>query len=192
MKTSRGRSSIPARVRTSGSFTQKPLERDKNACLTGTVRERDVVYLGRKSPKASAENTGTILVKVFRRGIQSDMDVIEISRQGVTKGSLTALGQAFDYTTDMLASMLPITLRTIQRYDNNKKFDSNVSEHIVQLARLMVRGTEAFGSRDNFKRWFNTPNLALGGQVPSELVNLQTGAQLIMDELSRIEHGIFA
>lgn len=192
MKTGRGRTRISARVRTSGGLIQKPLERDKNTCLTGTFGKRDVVYLGRKSLKGRAEDTGTILVKVFRRGIQSDMDVIEISRQGVTKGSLTALGHAFDYTTDKLASMLPITLRTIQRYDSNQKFDSNVSEHIVQLARLMVRGTEVFGSRDNFKRWFNTPNMALGGQVPSELVNLQTGAQLIMDELSRIEHGIFA
>jgi putative toxin-antitoxin system antitoxin component (TIGR02293 family) len=56
----------------------------------------------------------------------------------------------------------------------------------------MVRGTEVFESRENFLRWFTTPNTALGGKVPSDLVSLQTGAQLVMDELIRIDHGVFA
>jgi len=56
----------------------------------------------------------------------------------------------------------------------------------------MVRGTDVFESRDNFLSWFATPNTALGGKIPSDLVSLQTGAQLVMDELTRIDHGVFA
>lgn len=49
-----------------------------------------------------------------------------------------------------------------------------------------------FGSLNNFKRWLAAPNVALGGKVPSEILNLKDGVQLIRDELGRIEHGVFA
>lgn len=57
---------------------------------------------------------------------------------------------------------------------------------------LMIKGAEVFGSLENFKRWFATPNIALGGLVPSDLVNSQNVLQMVMDELGRIEHGVFA
>lgn len=134
----------------------------------------------------------TFFKKVFHQSLTSEMDVIKISKKGVTKDSLIYFGNTFGYTTEKLADMLPVTLRTIQRYSNKHKFNAIVSEHIIQLVLLMVKGTEVFGSRDNFKRWFSTPNIALGGVMPSELVNLKTGTQMVMDELGRIEHGVFA
>jgi putative toxin-antitoxin system antitoxin component (TIGR02293 family) len=133
-----------------------------------------------------------IFQKFFHRELTSEMDVIEMSKQGVTKESLLSFGNCFGFTPDRLASMLPVTLRTIQRYKNLQKFNPTVSEHIIQLARLVVRGTEVFESRENFLRWFTTPNTALGGKIPNDLVSLQTGTQLVMDELTRIDHGVFA
>ncbi len=142
--------------------------------------------------KVCSVEPSEIFSKLFDRDLDSEMDVIEMSRKGVTKAALVSLGVCFGFGPDKLASMLPITLRTIQRYKNSQRFDPSVSEHIIQLARLMVRGAEVFESRENFQRWFSTPNTAFGGKAPRELVNLQTGTQLVMDELTRIDHGIFA
>lgn len=143
-------------------------------------------------PKERDQEAALFFMKVFHQPLTSEMDVIKISIQGVTKDSLITFANCFGYTTEKLAGMLPVTVRTIQRYSNKHKFNASVSEHIIQLARLMVKGTEVFGSRDNFKRWFAAPNIALGGKVPSELVNFKTGTQMVMDELGRIEHGVFA
>ena len=115
-----------------------------------------------------------------------------MSKQGVTKSSLITLGRSFGFKLDALARMLPVTLRTLQRYSNNQKFNPTVSEHIIQLARLMVKGAEVFESGDKFKRWFTTPNVATGGIAPIELVSLQTGTRVVMDELIRIDYGVFA
>jgi len=133
-----------------------------------------------------------MFLEFFQTELTSDMDVISLSKQGVSKRSLLALGEWFGFSADRLAYMLPITVRTIQRYKQTQKFSPVVSEHIIQLARLMIRGTEVFESRDNFLRWFTTPNTAFGGKVPNELVSLQTGTQLVLDELTRIDHGVFA
>ena len=85
-----------------------------------------------------------IFQKAFHRQLTSEMDVIELSKQGVTKGALIYIGECFEFTPEKLARMLPITLRTIQRYKTNQRFSPTVSEHIIQLARLMVKGTEVF------------------------------------------------
>ena len=139
-----------------------------------------------------AEKAMSIIQKAFHKQIHSEMDVIEMSRKGVTKAALVMVGQCFDLSLDTLARMLPVTLRTVQRYSRSQKFNPTVSEHIIQLARLMAKGVEVFESRDKFKRWFTTPNVALGGKAPSELVSLKTGTQLVMDELMRIDYGVFA
>jgi putative toxin-antitoxin system antitoxin component (TIGR02293 family) len=133
-----------------------------------------------------------IFKKVFHKQPKSWMDVIEMSTKGVTKGSLMNFMHYLDLSTDRVAHMLPITVRTIQRYSSKQKFSPTVSEHIIQLVLLVGKGIAVFGSRENFLRWFDTPSKALGGKAPSALVSLKTGAQLVMDELGRIEYGVYA
>ena len=144
------------------------------------------------SKKACGAEPSQVFQKVFHKEVTSEMDVIEMSRQGVTKAALMSFGNCFGFTPDRLAYMLPITLRTIQRYKSFQRFSPVISEHIIKLVCLVVRGTEVFESRENFLRWFTTPNTALGGKIPNDLVSLQTGTQLVMDELTRIDHGVFA
>ncbi|MFA5073369.1 MAG: antitoxin Xre/MbcA/ParS toxin-binding domain-containing protein [Nitrospirota bacterium] len=143
-------------------------------------------------PKLEQMPEAAIFKKMFHKQPRSSMDVIEMSKAGVTKRSLMDFIQYFHFSPEKVAHMLPITLRTIQRYSSNQKFSPVVSEHIIQLVFLMVKGIQVFGSRDAFFRWFDSPSKALGGCMPSELVNLKTGAQLVMDELIRIEHGVYA
>ena len=194
------RAQIVLVVRRDGVPVPIILERTMLTYATYFVNIKTVVVLieggfmpaARTIKKACQISTSDIFPKIFNKELKTDMDVVEMSRQGVTKGSLISFGTCFGFTPDKLAYMLPVTLRTIQRYRSRQRFNPTISEHIIQLARLMVRGTEVFESRDNFLRWFTTPNTALGGKIPSELVSLQTGAQLVMDELIRIDHGVFA
>lgn len=133
-----------------------------------------------------------MLKKLFHMQLTSYMDIIEMSRKGVTKSMLVDFTNAFNFSMEECADLLPITRRTIQRYSSNHKFNPIVSEQIIQLALLMTKGSEVFGSREKFGRWFNSPSKALGGKVPRELASLKTGAQMVMDELGRIEHGVYS
>ena len=38
-------------------------------------------------------------------------------------------------------------MRTIQHYDRKKRFKYDVSEHIIQIAEVVVRDEEVFGER---------------------------------------------
>jgi uncharacterized protein (DUF2384 family) len=56
----------------------------------------------------------------------------------------------------------------------------------------MKKGQEVFGKKSLFFSWLNEPNIALGMVLPSKLLESSWGLKLLSNELSRIEHGIFA
>lgn len=142
--------------------------------------------------KENDKQADAIFKKIFHKQLKSYMDVIEMSKEGITKASLMEFIHFLNFSPDQFAHLLPITLRTIQRYSSKQKFSPTISEHIIQLVFLVGKGIEVFGSLEKFMGWFNTPSKALGGRVPSDLVSLKTGTQMVMDELGRIEYGVYA
>jgi putative toxin-antitoxin system antitoxin component (TIGR02293 family) len=67
-----------------------------------------------------------------------------------------------------------------------------VSEHILQLAEVAARGVEVFGDKAAFLAWLHHANTALGHQTPVSLLSSRFGAEIVLDELGRLEHGIVA
>jgi uncharacterized protein (DUF2384 family) len=57
---------------------------------------------------------------------------------------------------------------------------------------LETRGIEAFESRDLFYKWLNAPCKALGDKIPAKLIETPEGFQEVMDELIRIDYGLYS
>ena len=88
---------------------------------------------------------------------------------------------------------LHLSERTLQRYKKEgKSFDPIYSEKILELTMLYKYGAEVFESKDNFHSWLESNNLALGGVKPKELLDTSFGISMVKDELTAIEHGLFA
>jgi putative toxin-antitoxin system antitoxin component (TIGR02293 family) len=130
--------------------------------------------------------------KTFHKGIQNRMDLIELCQKGVTKDALVYLAHYLKISLNQLAKILPVTERTIQRYSLKQHFSPVVSEHVIQIAEVAARGSEIFGKKDKFLQWMNIPNRALADKTPMSLLNSKFGADLVLDELGRIEHGVFS
>ncbi len=130
--------------------------------------------------------------KTLHRAIQNRMDLIELSDEGITKQALLHLAAYMNFTVHQLAELLPVTERTIQRYTAKQHFSPVVSEHILQIAEVAARGEEVFGSREKFLEWASIPSKALSGATPLSLLKSRIGSDLVIEELGRIEHGVFA
>ena len=128
--------------------------------------------------------------QIFRGGVASRMDLIELSSKGVTKEALLRLASYLRLSTSQMAQLLPVTDRTIQRRMRTQRFNRIVSEQILQIAELAARGTEIFGDKDRFLSWMKSPSVALGNRTPMSLLNSRFGMQMVLDELGRIEHGV--
>lgn len=130
--------------------------------------------------------------KILRKTIQSRMDLIELSNRGVTKEALAHLANYLSFTMRQMAELLPITERTIQRYTPQKTFNRVVSEQILQIAEVTAKGVEVFEDKRKFLSWMNYPNKALANKTPMSLLSSRFGTEMVLDELGRIEYGVFS
>lgn len=129
--------------------------------------------------------------KVLHKKIQDQMDMVDLIEQGLTKESAIHLAKALSITNKRLAELLPISRRTLERYHTKKHLDRATSQQIISLARLTARGFDVFGDRNRFVEWINAPCTALGEREPISLINTQIGIDMVIDELGRIEHGVY-
>ena len=117
------------------------------------------------------------------------MDFINLR---VTKNALMHLAKAMNLPLHKIAKFLPVTMRTVQRYKSQDRFNKAVSEHILLIAEVVAKGIRLFGDRDNFLKWLNYPCKALGNQVPINLLDSKVGLDIVSEELVRMEYGDIA
>jgi len=119
--------------------------------------------------------------------------LINSSREGILFADFVKLIVNIPIQITEWAKMLNLSERTFLRYKKEKKaFDSIYSDRILQIVALYKRGSKVFGDAAKFNHWMDLPNLALENNKPKSYIDSSFGIQLIHDELTRIEHGIFA
>jgi putative toxin-antitoxin system antitoxin component (TIGR02293 family) len=128
--------------------------------------------------------------KTLGREIRTQVDLVDLSRTGVTKASLLHLAEYMGSPVSQIAVLLPTTERTIQRYSPHQHFNQSVSESILHIAEVVARGTEVFGDKRDFLAWLEQASIPLGSRSPKSLLSSRFGAGMVLDELTRIEHGI--
>ena len=66
------------------------------------------------------------------------------------------------------------------------------AEKSVRVARALVKARRVFEDDDSARRWLLTPSKALGGARPLSLLESADGFTLVMDELGRIDYGVYS
>lgn len=141
--------------------------------------------------KRSITLMGMGAAKSFKE-IENDADFIYCIREGVPKQALDNIIDIAGFTMSEIALIIRTSDRTLRRYTSKQKLNAEQSERVIELAKLYSRGEEVFGSMDAFKEWVNNRVIALGNKKPKEFMDTSIGIEILMDELGRIEHGIFA
>ncbi len=122
----------------------------------------------------------------------TDFDLLQLARKGITKKALLALAKKISLTLEEIATVLHISERTLQRYTPTTLVKTEYADKAIELARLYERGIDVLGTERAFSGWIKTPNLALGGEIPFNLLDTRIGFKMVLDILGRIEHGVFS
>ena len=124
--------------------------------------------------------------------IRNNADFIGIIREGVPRKALDHLMENTGLTVAEISTIIRTSDRTLRRYTAKQKLNPEQTERIIELAKLYSRGEEVFGNMEGFKQWMNSSIIALGNKKPKAFLDTSLGINLLMNELGRIEHGIFA
>jgi len=114
-------------------------------------------------------------------------------RTGIPYSLFALIKDYTPFTFNDWAEYLNISGKSLTRYRQSDKFFKPIhTEKIIELAEVTNLGLGVFGSENKFKMWLETPNFALGNQKPFELLKDSYGKEMVMGELTRIDHGILA
>lgn len=151
-----------------------------------------------KKYKTSEPSKNVVQETAMTYGYQNFDDIgvfnlIDIAQKGISFKLFDGISKKFPFTMQDWADFLHISGKTLSRYQKeDKSFDVLQSEKILQIEMLYKRGEEVFSSSENFLIWLQSESVALGKTKPQDLLGSVFGISLLMDELSRIEHGVLA
>jgi putative toxin-antitoxin system antitoxin component (TIGR02293 family) len=99
--------------------------------------------------------------------------------------------ERFGLSREETSQALDLPPRTLARRKQEQRLRSDESDRLFRLVRVAAQATETLGDESG-KQWLHTPNRALGGQRPLELLDTDIGSRQVEEVLGRIEHGVFS
>jgi len=131
--------------------------------------------------------------KYIKSQVESQYDFIQIASRGINANVIKNFRVYFNLSRYNTAEFLNVSEPTIYRWTkSNKKLERNFSVKLFEISDLFLLGSEIFQTKDNFFKWLNLPNTALGGMEPRELIEIPEGVSKVRDILGRIEHGVYS
>jgi len=117
--------------------------------------------------------------------------LISLIKSGITRKSLDDLIFATGLTLTELADCMHLSERTLRNYTPSTHLGPDPSERAIEIALLYEKGKEVFGSLESFKVYMNTFVLALGNNKPKTFLDTSIGINFLLEEIGRIQQGIF-
>jgi len=131
--------------------------------------------------------------RYIKSEIESPFDFITIADKGLNSNVILNFRKYFEISREFTAELLNISEPTIYRWiRKNKKLERNYSIQLFELAELFLFGYEVFENKENFFKWLELPNAAIGGLEPKELLEVPGGISKVKDLLGRIEYGVYS
>ncbi|MCD6534141.1 MAG: DUF2384 domain-containing protein [Deltaproteobacteria bacterium] len=130
--------------------------------------------------------------KILGKKLESKMDLVELGNIGVTKNAVSHLANYLSLSWKQIADLLPVTDRTLNRYTAHQHFNSAVSEQVIHIAEALAKGTEVFQEKEKLLLWLNTPHKVFSGKTPFVLLSSRFGTELVLEELGRMEFGVYS
>lgn len=131
--------------------------------------------------------------KVLGRTVRTPADLTRLVRTGLPSASVSTLASRLDLGNNVLSAKLGIPQRTLtRRLSQRSPLTPAESDRTVRMARVVAAAVELIGSHDSAIQWLQTPNRALGGDSPLDLLDTDTGARMVEDVLGRIAYGVFS
>ncbi len=96
------------------------------------------------------------------------------------------------FSNDELYAIVAPRRTLARRKENNEHLTVAESDRVLRLERILEHADRVFGNHEKAKRWLRSEIIALDGARPIDLLASETGANVVFEELIRIDYGMFA
>lgn len=122
--------------------------------------------------------------------IHNDIDLIEITRKGLPKSVVQTISNILSISMEKMSQLIHVSYRTIQRKSDKDLLNVYSTEQILEIAEVISRGVDVFGTVEAFTKWLHTELRVLNYKTPLDFLDTSFGTKLVKDTLGRIEYGV--
>ncbi len=143
---------------------------------------------------ATIYRSGNIKKNITYKDFLNDkLLIVHSIRKGIRYSFFNKIKETAPFTDLDWSNFLNISTKSLQRYKNesNYIFKPIHSEKIIELAEVVVFGNDVFDNIQNFYSWLKSPSITFDNMTPIELLKDSYGKEMVMEELNRIDHGVF-
>jgi putative toxin-antitoxin system antitoxin component (TIGR02293 family) len=125
--------------------------------------------------------------------LKNRMLIVHCIREGIPYQFFNLIKERTPFKEEDWASFLGISTKSLQRSKRTEDFVFKPlqSEKIIELAEVSALGNAIFDTQQQFYLWLNTRSFALGNLQPIELLKDSYGKEMVVNELNKIDNGIF-
>jgi|GEM_PF-3664489 len=155
--------------------------------------EKDTQVIGERFVRYSSHQHKPPFLISFEEMLSDKLQLVSTIRAGLPNSFYLDLLDHLPLTEARWASILDVSIKSLRRYtEGDHTFKSIHSEKLIEMTEVTLQGIETFGSSDKFHLWLHTPSRVFRNIAPVELLADSYGKDLVLAELVRIDHGIFA
>ena len=131
--------------------------------------------------------------KISKSSVISNISCSSLFSSGLKRNSFSDVAKNIAMISEKeLAEVSNISQRSISRLKPDDLLPDHTAEVIISIMRTYHRALEVFEDEDTAHKWLKTPLQVLNNKMPLQAVSNRFGAELVLDVLGRIEHGIFS
>jgi len=140
----------------------------------------------------------TAIIKILGNSLPKNKpvkvtDPVTIIRNGLPSGAAMAVISYLELPDAQAERVFGFSLRTLERRHRSRAVLTLVqSDRVYRVARVCAHAEAVFQKPETAKDWLKTPNRALGGATPLDLLDTDAGAEQVEEVLYRVEHGIYS
>jgi putative toxin-antitoxin system antitoxin component (TIGR02293 family) len=120
------------------------------------------------------------------------LELIGLTREGIPRSAIDTLASSLQISIPDLTHYLHISARTLQRYSPDKNLSIELSDRLLQIAKVYSKSLDVFEDPEMAVNWLKQPNIPLGNLAPITYLDTSSGVEIVLDELTRIEYGVFS
>ena len=125
--------------------------------------------------------------------LKNKMLIVHAIREGIPYEFFKLIQEQTPFNEEDWALFLGISTKSLQRSraKDGFVFKPLQSEKILELAEVTTVGRTIFDSEEQFYSWLTLPSYALGNLKPIELLRDSYGKEMVLEEMIKIDQGIF-
>ncbi len=193
-------------IETSNDLPMSKVKRTKKAIVKQAPKLRSKAKLG---PHKYIPDNASISFRVSRAGkekvysIQSGygyfipslrsagnlVEVAELVESGIQSKDIKSIIEYLNLKIPEIAKAAAVSPSTVSRWQPETLIGAPGSGQFFKIDELIKKGVDLFGGLEEFRGWLNMPNIAIGNQVPANLVTSLIGIELLDEAIDALHYG---